>query len=624
MAISEFPSSRGYRLGPTENTFDGVDQAAAELERDTYFSANPSKLAVYDGNSFYLIRLTYTTVEGSTTVAQGRLNGTWFDYTPFLQGLPGDVASLIDVPVGEIPYKTISGTFAGSNMRVLDDGRVLAPPGFTVESGSVTFGEAITLSEISGFLGISNHLNGREYTVVDFYTPANAASSEPSIFHLIEPAFEFVAQGTDTTNIPDNPLEFNYLVQNTARSRSLKFRTYAAMTNVRMKISLVSNGVVLKYVPSQQSWEEETNGLSWILGDNTYNFGDTSLNLQAGQELHFDIRADVVALKGNATGIPYFTATLQRGEFRDVITDAVYTGSDIKTKLEALTSPNKLAKTAIQDAVLSVNGSIGDVTITPTSLGLGNVDNTSDLNKPVSTAQQAAIDLKMSQHNAAVDPHPQYTTTTEASAAAPVQSVNLLTGNVSLTTTNIPEGSNPYYSDSRVQNYITASGYTVKSASSIGTGRAVYKQNTLGNLEFRSIVVSGGISSTLNANDITLTVPTLSSGTYTPTLTNVANIAASSSYPARWNRVGNMITVSGRVAIDPSSNNQDTILGMSLPVASNLVNLEDVAGTAVCPEVSGQSACINADTASDRASLRFVSGSSAAHDFYYIYQYEVL
>lgn len=37
-----------------------------------------------------------------------------------------------------------------------------------------------------------------------------------------------------------------------------------------------------------------------------------------------------------------------------------------------------------------------DVTaVTKTSLGLGNVDNTSDANKPVSTAQQTALDAKI-------------------------------------------------------------------------------------------------------------------------------------------------------------------------------------------------------------------------------------
>lgn len=45
-------------------------------------------------------------------------------------------------------------------------------------------------------------------------------------------------------------------------------------------------------------------------------------------------------------------------------------------------------------SVTSVNAQTGVVVLTKTDLGLGNVNNTSDANKPVSTAQQAALDLK--------------------------------------------------------------------------------------------------------------------------------------------------------------------------------------------------------------------------------------
>ncbi|WVQ00125.1 baseplate wedge tail fiber connector [Synechococcus phage MA10] len=44
--------------------------------------------------------------------------------------------------------------------------------------------------------------------------------------------------------------------------------------------------------------------------------------------------------------------------------------------------------------VTSVNGDTGAVTIDATDLGLGNVDNTADINKPVSVATQTALDLK--------------------------------------------------------------------------------------------------------------------------------------------------------------------------------------------------------------------------------------
>lgn len=44
--------------------------------------------------------------------------------------------------------------------------------------------------------------------------------------------------------------------------------------------------------------------------------------------------------------------------------------------------------------VVSVAGKTGVVSLVKADVGLPNVDNTSDANKPVSTAQQAALDLK--------------------------------------------------------------------------------------------------------------------------------------------------------------------------------------------------------------------------------------
>ncbi|QHZ60016.1 hypothetical protein PJKIFABJ_00080 [Pseudomonas phage PE09] len=468
----------GYQVGPIENAFEGVDLAAAQAARDAYFSANPTKLAAYDSNPFFLIRLTY----GATTNAEYRMAGAWVDYTPFLQGLPGEVASLTNVPVGELPYKTLDGTFAGSRMRVLDDGSLLAPPGFGVESGSVKFGDVLLLSEAAGFLSISNLINDRQYTILDYYTPRTAASSVPTAFMGTDAAFSFVAQSDDTVNLTTEPLFFDYTIQNTSRTYSLFMRAFAAMSNVRIKITQISNGVALKYVPSKEAWETEVGGLEWVIGDNTFDFGDTPLIFSTGQQIRFEIRATTMALKGNASGIPYFGGSDQLGEFRDVLMADQYTATDVRDKLTSLTGTNRLPMSAVKDGVTSVAGRIGDVLLTasdvsglaavattgayaslsglpfiPTNtnqltnganfitaaqapvqsvngysgtvvlakadIGLSNVDNTSDINKPTSTAQQSSIDVKMAQHNAAGDPHPQYTTTAEAAAAAPIQSI---------------------------------------------------------------------------------------------------------------------------------------------------------------------------------------------------------
>lgn len=51
------------------------------------------------------------------------------------------------------------------------------------------------------------------------------------------------------------------------------------------------------------------------------------------------------------------------------------------------------------DAVSSVNGRTGDVVVTKADLNLQNVDNTSDLNKPVSTATQDVLDTKLEYAN---------------------------------------------------------------------------------------------------------------------------------------------------------------------------------------------------------------------------------
>jgi hypothetical protein len=804
MSITPYPRGKSLRMGPQTHDFEGADLAAAEAARDSYFASNPTNLAFYDGNSDLLIRLIYTDVELTTKFMQRRA-GSWIDVTPVVQGPNGEVVSLAGVPIGEIPYKLIDGTFSGSGMRVLENGSILAPPGFGVESGSVTFGDVLKLSEVAGFLGISNLLNDRQYTIVDYYTPRTAVSSEPTVFHLIEPEFEFISQPIDTTNIPDNPLIYDYTVINSARTNSIKFRTYAAMTNVRIKISQVSNGVVLKFLPNKTSWEKELDGLTWGVGDNTFDFTDSPVILSPGNVLRFEIRADVVALKGNALGVPYFTATLQRGVFDNVITDRVYTATDVKAKLESLSSPNKLSKTAIQDVVNTVNGGFGDVVITTGSIGaqpldatltglaattisagdmiyatgvdtfstvassafgrstlvdtsaaagratyglgdvatrnvdvangiatldgagkltqmptkadvgLGNVDNTSDVNKPVSTAQSAAIAASIAAHNAAVDPHPQYTTTAEASAAAPVQSVagktgtvtlntgdvteaanlyytdsrvdarviaagytvksasslgggspvykantagdisfrsiigtgiasvttnanditinvpantissvNGQTGAVVLTTTNIAEGTNLYYTDARVGTYLTTNGYTVKSINNVGAGGNIYVGNTAGAVTLRSIVAGGGVTVTQNTNDVTISTPVITDGTYTPTLFNTTNVAASTSGVCMYTRIGNTVRVSGAVQIDPTNNNQSTVLGVSLPIASNFTVSTDCAGSGSAIDVAGQSCGILADPVNDRALIQYVNGSNANNFMYFSFTYRVL
>lgn len=75
-------------------------------------------------------------------------------------------------------------------------------------------------------------------------------------------------------------------------------------------------------------------------------------------------------------------------------TDGLMSSSD-KTKLDGIESG------AQKNTVLGVKGNsessyrTGNINITKANIGLGNVDNTSDASKPISTAQQTALDKKV-------------------------------------------------------------------------------------------------------------------------------------------------------------------------------------------------------------------------------------
>ena len=78
-----------------------------------------------------------------------------------------------------------------------------------------------------------------------------------------------------------------------------------------------------------------------------------------------------------------------KGVFKEITFNSAAKAEEI---LKELT--DKLDQTSQAGAVDSVNGKAGAVVLTKADIELGNVDNTSDMNKPVSTATQAALDLK--------------------------------------------------------------------------------------------------------------------------------------------------------------------------------------------------------------------------------------
>lgn len=114
-------------------------------------------------------------------------------------------------------------------------------------------------------------------------------------------------------------------------------------------------------------------------------------------------------------------------------------------------------------------------------------------------------------------------------------------------------------------------------------------------------------------------------GTYTPTITDGANVAASSANDAFYIRVGNNVSVWGRFDIDPTSAATLTVFDVSLPIASDLANLWDLAGVFVNGGLgSGNVGAMKADPTDDRAECAIVPAGAGNISYLFTMGYRIL
>jgi hypothetical protein len=110
-------------------------------------------------------------------------------------------------------------------------------------------------------------------------------------------------------------------------------------------------------------------------------------------------------------------------------------------------------------------------------------------------------------------------------------------------------------------------------------------------------------------------IPTLASGTYTPTLTGTSNVNASTAYQCQYSRIGDVITVSGKIQIDPTAT-AATVIRISLPVTTDFANEYECAGTGALIISTNEAASIKADVTNNEAELRYVSEGTTTDIFF--------
>lgn len=147
-------------------------------------------------------------------------------------------------------------------------------------------------------------------------------------------------------------------------------------------------------------------------------------------------------------------------------------------------------------------------------------------------------------------------------------------------------------------------------------GKILIGHTANGTFESGNITSSGStITVTNNAGGVNIDIPTtlITSGTYTPTLTNTAGITSSTANTIQYDRVGNSVHVYGNLTVTPSGVT-DVVLGVDFPIASNIAQTYNGGGTGSV-KVSGAahtSVSIEMDATNDRATFTFFAPSSGS------------
>ncbi len=117
----------------------------------------------------------------------------------------------------------------------------------------------------------------------------------------------------------------------------------------------------------------------------------------------------------------------------------------------------------------------------------------------------------------------------------------------------------------------------------------------------------------------------LAAGTYTPTRSAEANTDSNVTMSeAQYLRVGNTVTVSGRFTADPTTTLTTTSFEITLPVASNIGAVEDLAGVAFCGSIAAQGAEIIGVVANDTAKVQWIASDVTSQVWSYTFTYQVI
>lgn len=112
-------------------------------------------------------------------------------------------------------------------------------------------------------------------------------------------------------------------------------------------------------------------------------------------------------------------------------------------------------------------------------------------------------------------------------------------------------------------------------------------------------------------------------GTWTPTLTSTTNLDGTTAQVCHYVRLGDRVIIWGAFSMDFTASAASTVMGMSLPIASNFGTTIQAWGVAhALAVVSGMA--MFSDAANDRITVQGISSGTASTVFYFSGAYQVI
>ena len=111
------------------------------------------------------------------------------------------------------------------------------------------------------------------------------------------------------------------------------------------------------------------------------------------------------------------------------------------------------------------------------------------------------------------------------------------------------------------------------------------------------------------------------SGSYTPTLSGLSNTTSVTAYNCQYMRIGNVVSVSGRIEVNATNAAALTIVSLSLPYNTNMTSVDQCNGVVTSENDNISGIIIGITTSAD---VRFTPTNAGSQNYFFSLHYEIV